>query len=84
METQDRAPTARRKPTCPDSPDYALGTHVSKIPGSIAFQEPQLCPLNPKSMVNSMVNIKKSSERSSKIRNGRAERARLLNDVAEN
>jgi len=80
METQDRAPTARRKPTCPDSPDYGLGTHVPKIPGSIAFQEPQLCRLNPKSMVNN----KKTSELSAKSRNGRAERARHLNDVAEN
>lgn len=33
METQDSAPNARRKPTRPDSPDYALGTHVLKISG---------------------------------------------------
>ena len=33
METQDRAPAARRKPTRPNSPDYALGAHGKYIVG---------------------------------------------------
>ena len=41
METQDRAPTARRKPTRPNSPDYALAIHGLNILRSIAFREPR-------------------------------------------